>query len=51
MIFPLILYPYYDNEILFNIILKKIIGPTSAIHRSTNDWYYVVNRLIMYTLK
>jgi len=25
MIFPLILYPY-DNEILFNIILRKIIG-------------------------
>jgi len=26
MIFPLILYLYYDNEILFNIILRKIIG-------------------------
>jgi len=26
MIFPLILYSYYNNEILFNIILKKIIG-------------------------
>jgi len=21
-----VLYPYYDNEILFNIILRKIIG-------------------------
>jgi len=29
-----------------------LVGPTSAKHRSTNDWYYViVNRLIMYTLK
>jgi len=26
MIFPLILSPYYDNEILFNIVLRKIIG-------------------------
>jgi len=31
MIFPLksltlLLYLYYDNEILFNIILRKIIG-------------------------
>jgi len=26
MIFPLILYLYYANEILFNIILKKVIG-------------------------
>jgi len=26
MIFPSILYPYYDNEILLNIILRKIIG-------------------------
>jgi len=52
MIFPLILYPYYDNEILFNIIFKKIIGwSTSAKHRSTNGWYYVINRSIMYTLK
>jgi len=41
----------YDNEILFNIILRKIIDSTSAKHRSTNGWYYVVNRLIMYTLK
>jgi len=46
------LYPYYDNEILFNIILKiLLVGPTSAKHRSTNGWYHVVNRLIMYTLK
>jgi len=28
-----------------------LVGPTSAKHRSTNGWYYVVNRLIMYTLK
>jgi len=41
----------YDNKILFNIILRKIIGPTSAKHRSINSWYYIVNRLIMYTLK
>jgi len=26
----------YDNEILFNIILRKIIGPTSAKHRLIN---------------
>jgi len=48
--FPLIV-ALYDNEILFNIILRKIISPTSAKHRSINGWYYVVNRLIMYTLK
>jgi len=28
-----------------------LIGPTLAKHRSTNGWYYVVNRLIIYTLK
>jgi len=26
MIFSLTLYSYYDNKILFNIILRKIIG-------------------------
>jgi len=50
MIFSLIVV-LYDNEILFNIILRKIIGSTSAKHHSINSWYYVVNRLIMYTLK
>jgi len=48
MIFPLIL-PYMIMRSY--LILRKIIGPTSAKHRSTNDWYYVVNRIIMYTLK
>jgi len=28
-----------------------LVGPTLAKHGSTNVWYYVVNRLIMYTLK
>jgi len=41
----------YNNEILFNVILRKIIGPTSTKHRLINNWYYVVNRLIVYTLK
>jgi len=41
----------YDNEILFNIILRKIIGLTSTKHHSINSWYYIVNQLIMYTLK
>jgi len=42
----------YDNETLFNIILRNImVSPTSAKHRSINGWYYVVNRLIMYTFK
>jgi len=50
--FSLDITALYDNEILFNIILRNImVGPTLVKHRSINGWYYVVNRLIIYTLK